>query len=133
MRVRFFLLPVLAISTSALAVAPATEAVEVAVQLHPEVNAWTLPSDAMPVPSWDKDGTLSIWYQATADGSSKVIETGARVRQNQTELSLCYSRAPMHYESNQPVPAIVYPVAIEFRIKRLEHRNYTVKSITICE
>lgn len=113
MRQQLLFFPAMALCFHAFAAVPAGEKIDVSLKIHNEVNPWTLSSDAMLAPAWEKDGTLSIWYQAHGNGSFRVVETGAQASVSNTELSLCYNRAPVKYEVNQPVPAISYPVTVD--------------------
>lgn len=133
MRRTSVLVALLQMSMVAFAVVPVGVPIEVAVKIRNDVNAWSLSSDVMPSPSWQKDGVLSILYQAHGNGSFRVVETGARGHLINDELVLCYSRSPINYGPNEPIPAITYPVAIEFRIRGLKPKTYTVKDISVCQ
>lgn len=108
-------------------------AAEVSLEIHKEMNGYDYYSKPLPTPSWNKDGTLSVWHQAHGNGSYSVVETGAHVVQNTQALSLCYSRRAVHYEPNQPIPAVLYPVIVEFRIRGLSPGEYTVQEVSICK
>ena len=133
MQKRILLLPLFLLSASVLAAAPVGQPIEVALKIHSDIKPYTLSSENMPAPSWSKDGTLTVLYPASGDGSSHVVEAGARGRLVGNELYLCYSRAPTKYGPNAAIPAIAYLVAVEFRIRGLEHKNYKVQDVRICE
>lgn len=102
----------------------------VSVEILKNISPYELPES--PVPKWNKDGSLSIITAGSATGSSRIVEKGYVTSVEGTALTLCYLSEAVHYEPDQPIPAILYLVPLEFRIKGLKREKYSIKDVSIC-
>ncbi len=124
---------ILWLATASTQAASLSRTVDVSLTIHSEMYAFDYYySKKLPKPSWNKDGSLSIWYLGSNTGSEAAIESGARAVVIDHQLSLCYATRAMEYAPDQPVPALVYPVVLEFRIRSLARGNYTIKEVSRC-
>lgn len=128
----------------ALSVLPVRSEIDVSVKKHPELKgddyvkpSWISDADypvkQLPKPTWNMDGSLSVWHVAAETGSSSIAESGARALLLGKELSLCYAWRPKSYAPNEPIAAYVISVVIEFRIRNLAPGNYSFKEIEVCQ
>lgn len=104
----------------------------VALTVHGEMNGLDYYAKALPGMSWGMDGTLTVWYLGNSTGSAFVVERGAQVWVTGRQLSLCYAMQPRKFGPDDPIPAIVVPVVLEFRIKGLARGDYVLQGVSVC-
>lgn len=114
----------------AVAISQPVPGVTVSVKILKDVSPYELPES--PVPKWNKDGSLSFITAGSATGSSRIVEKGYVTSVEGTALTLCYLRVAVHYEPDQPIPAVLYSVPLEFHIKGLKQGKYTIKDVSVC-
>jgi hypothetical protein len=108
-------------------------AAEVTLTTHPEIAPWEYYNKPLPKPSWNNDGSLSVWAIGHNTGSASILESEPRVVLSEQMLSLCYSRRPIEYVPNKPIPAVLLPVVLEFRVRGLAAGEYVVHEVSVCE
>ncbi|MDL5031861.1 hypothetical protein QRD43_08060 [Pelomonas sp. APW6] len=108
------------------------QAAEVSLKIHTEMDAWASYDKPLPKPSWNKDGTLSAWALGHGTGSESIVETGARVVSSKQALHLCYATRQRTHAPGEPIPAIAFPMVLEFRVRGLPRGDYVVRETGAC-